>query len=326
MVVAKNKYQKFMAEKEKLIETISSNGSANSSGKFERKEFLPFFNPNKMFINKDQVIVRILPNKDGFYYEFKKHMFKIGETFKQFVCMYSYDENGKKLGETCPMCDFLESHSNELDKKIFWTLSSKNVYMIFVYNPYAKQIQKYETNDYGIVNITKALIDLLESGVEFDPDEEGFDIIFKKDEKGFAKVVEALAPDKSAKDIVNMATNTNEIKEFMEEIMPFAKSYILKQINATYQLAVNSFAPTFSSEEFLADINENNKEINKKEVNEIIDNSFGKDENIKTESFKTTKMTVDDEEDEEEIHDNENDEDDDEQVNDIKSFLRNRKR
>lgn len=48
---------------------------------------------------------------------------------------------------------------------------AKNAYLMFVYNPDANEIQKYETNDFGIVDITSALVKLI------DDNDDNFDLM-----------------------------------------------------------------------------------------------------------------------------------------------------
>ena len=277
-MVAINKLHKFLAEKEKAIKETAENGGGNN---YEKKEFLPFFNPNKMFGNRDEVIVRVLPNKESFYQEYKKHMFTIG-TFKQSVCFNSIGADGEKLGEHCPFCDFLKEHKEELDRETAWNFTPRTVYMMFVFNPYAKQIQKYETNDYGIVDITKPLVELLDSGADFDPDKEGFDIVFRKDKK-YARVVEVLAPEESIEDVLKRSTNTQEIKGFFEEIMPFQPEFTMKQSNSLFEQAINAFAPSFAGKVSVSDpdtefnYGANKKEKAKSVAKKAIDEAFGEE-------------------------------------------------
>ena len=329
MVSTKSKLQKFIADKEKSLS--QTDGVDSGKRTYERKEFLPFFSPNKMFGNRDEVVVRVLPNKEGFYHEYKKHMMKIG-TFKQSICLHSLDENGKEISNNCPFCEFLNEYKNELSKEAGWAFMPKTSYLMLVFNPYAKQVQKWETNDYGIVDITKLLVERLDENSDFNPDEQGFDLVFRK-EGQYAKPVELLIPEADVEEVLDMSTNVKEIRDFYGEIMPFSLSYTVKQSNALFEQAVNAFAPSLSGKfhttevepetkvkrvSIADNVNDSYKESGIEEFDEV-----GEDENDspKTKSTtKTTRTVVDTSE------EDETEEDTSEQVKDIASFLKNRKK
>lgn len=316
-------YKKLLDEKSKLASNSGfSQGKSNDKTK-ERIKFLSFFNPTKILNMKDEVVVRVLPNKEGFYHEYIKHMMKLGDgVFKQFVCLHSKNKNGAEYGD-CPLCAFLEDNGRELSKDSYYKLMAKNAYLMFVYNPDANEIQKYETNDFGIVDITSALVKLIDDNDDnFDPDVEGFGLVFKKDDKGYAKVVQAILPSIEVENILKKV-GVDEIKDFYEEIMPFNLNYTMKQINNTYSQIIKSFAPTFDYEPYLIDTGGGN------------DNLLSEEDEFKPEMFETktkkskvskTVVEPDSEEDEDTVEEDTEKSSDDSQISDIRDFLKNKKK
>lgn len=319
--VVRNKYKSMLMEKKKLVDVPS----AGTQQKFERKEikFLPFFSPNKLVQMKDEVVVRVLPNKESFYHEYKKHMVKLGSgSWKQFMCFHSINENGAEYGK-CPLCDFLDDNSQGLDKNTAFQLSAKNTYLLFVYSADANQIQKYETNDFGIVDITSALIKLIDENDNFDPDSEGFGLIFRKASNGYAKAVEAILPSVSVEEIVAQADNINEIKDFYEEIMPFTKDYTIKQINTAFAQIIKSFAPTFDYGDYITG------EVLEDKIDKV--DKVAEVKEVEKQKPKVTKTIVEPDEDEDEDYEDEEVEeetieDNVSQVANIRDFLKNRKK
>ena len=98
--------------------------------------------------------VRVLPNAEGmFFFQTKKHQYKVGSTWKNTLCPLSRNSAGKTLSNTCPFCDFLQENSKNIDKDAVYALRAKDSYTILVYNPVDDELQKYEVNDYGLTDI-----------------------------------------------------------------------------------------------------------------------------------------------------------------------------
>lgn len=227
--MAINKYKKFLNQK--------SDGSQNSSSSGFVQ--IPFFNPNKHVEAGKQFAARVIPNKDGmFFYEFKKHSFKIG-TWKNAFCGYSVNDNGEHISEKCPFCDFIEEYKGDLEKDVAYKLSPKDSYMILIFNYTNGEIQKYEVNHYGIVDIISALDGL---GEEFDPDIDGFDILFTKDTSGYAKVCGARLPKITIAEIIK-----TDIPKLKNIAIPQNKESNNKYVNSLFNTAIAAFAPTYSA-------------------------------------------------------------------------------
>lgn len=239
-----DKYKKFLNQK--------ADGSQVSSGGSYTQ--LPFFNPNKHVEAGKQFAVRVIPNKDGmFFYEFKKHSFKIG-TWKNAFCGYSVNENGERVSEKCPFCDFIEEYKGDLEKDIVYKLSPKDSYMILVFNYTNGEIQKYEVNHYGIIDIISALDSL---GEDFDPDADGFDLLFAKDTSGYAKVCGARLPKITIAEIIK-----TDIPKLKNIAIPQNKESNNKYVNSLFNTAIAAFAPTYSATaESITEENNNSSSI-----------------------------------------------------------------
>lgn len=294
-----NKYKKFLEEK------ISS---GNTEG-------INYFNPNSILKNSKskKILARVLPRGKGelFFFQFKKHSYKVGTAFKNNFCMYSLDSSGETVGSTCPFCDFLKENKEIIDKKIYTKLSSKDAYIMAVYNYSDDEIQKYEVNYYGITDILTTLQKLDE---DFDPDLEGFDLVFEKDENGFAKVTHAIPPEVTIEEIKKSSKNFSEATVDVEkEVIPKFKDKYLKTLKASFDYALKAFLPTFTNSSEQSDEREETRSKKRSfDPNE-------EDEEIEEETFnesKKTKIAIDAKDDEE----------DDEEIEDIKNFLKNRKK
>lgn len=223
-----DKYKKFLNQK--------ASGDQGGSGTSTQ---IPFFNPNKHVETGKQFAARVIPSKNGmFFYEFKKHSFKIG-TWKNAFCGYSVDENGNRISDTCPFCDFIEEYKGDLEKDTTYKLSPKDSYMLLIFNYTNGEIQKYEVNHYGIIDIISALDGL---GEEFDPDVDGFDLLFAKDASGYAKVCGARLPKVTMSEIIK-----TEVPKLKDIVIPQNKDSNNKYVTSLFKTAIAAFAPTFSA-------------------------------------------------------------------------------
>lgn len=237
--MALDKYKKFMKEK------VTSGATETKTGSYEgKKKYMSYYNPNAQLTNVvKEVVVRVLPNKDGlFFQQFKKHSFKIG-TRKNAVCMYSRDAHGETVGKECPFCDFLEENKGSLDKETQYTLSAKDAYLILVYDKTADEVKKFEVNDYGITDILTALQNL----EELDPDIDGFNIHFHKDERGYAKVFKASPPNNTLNELFVTSKNVKSVPNIFKEAIPTPNQFIMDSIRSLFDLAIHAFAPTFAN-------------------------------------------------------------------------------
>lgn len=295
-----NNYKKILMEKKKLLQV-----SEQSTDTKERK-YLNYFNPNKYVKTNSNFFVRVLPRKnDLFFLQFQKHSFKVGATWKNAFCFYSRGADGEIIGKECPFCDFIEENKAELNPDTVYKLKARNSHMLLVYNYDADEVQKYEVNDYGITDILAALQTCLENEEdEFDVDIEGFDLYFKKGNSGYAEVWKAEKPSVILKDIMKNSKNFHEIPNLEAEVIPPFNDTVLKSIRSTFELAVSIFEPTFA------------KKSKKEESDE---DEFG-DAILPKEKFDPNEEDFDVEDEVIET------DDDDEDVEDIRNFLKNRKK
>lgn len=294
-----NKYMKLLMEKKKATQTLDS----SSTG--ERK-YLRYFNPNKYVKNDDSIYVRVLPRKnDLFFVQFKKHSFKIGASWKNAFCFYSRNSQGEIIGNECPFCDFLEENKNSLKKDTVYKLGAKNSHILLVYNYQADEVQKYEVNDYGITDILVAMqagLDL-DDETSNDVDIEGFDLYFKKGASGYAEVYKVEKPSVAISEIMKKT----EIPDLEEEVIPPFTESVRKSIRSTFELAISVFEPTFINKTEEA---ENGHEDFAYDADE---NEFDPNAIDETEEFNFENEIIDSD-------------DFDDDVEDIKNFLRNRKK
>lgn len=297
-----NKYMKLLMEKKKATQTLDS----SSTG--ERK-YLRYFNPNKYVKNDDSIYVRVLPRKnDLFFVQFKKHSFKIGTSWKNAFCFYSRNSQGEIVGNECPFCDFLEENKNSLKKDTVYKLSAKNSHILLVYNYQADEVQKYEVNDYGITDILVAMqagLDL-DDETSNDVDIEGFDLYFKKGASGYAEVYKVEKPLITLSDIINRSGTFKKIPDLEAEVIPPFIEQVRKSVMSLFELAINVFEPTFASATRKENVEE---DIMSNDTDEFDPNAIDDigEFNIKDEIINT-------------------DDDIDDDVEDIKNFLRNRKK
>lgn len=305
--------------KQLLEEKTSSTGG---------KDFLPFFNPNKLIkaSKRGNGVVRILPrdNNEMFFYQYKKHSYKVGTAYKNYFCPMSLNSSGEVVGNSCPFCDFVKENKEILDKTVYSKLNAKDSYMMAVYNYVDDEVQKYEVNYYGMTDILTAMQKLDE---DFDPDVEGFDLVFEKDKDGYAKAVSASAPEVSLKELAKGADGFDgTLPDVEEEAIPSSIDKYMKTINTAFDYAVKAFAPTFASpskkskkveDDDSDDDNEVRTVITKRgrayDPNEDDDDDHPDKEDIKPINKK--KVEVEDDND-----------DDDDEISDIKNFLKNRKK
>lgn len=235
--MALDKYKKFMKEK------VSSGATETKTSYDSKKKYMSYYNPNAQLTNTvKEVVVRVLPNKDGlFFQQFRKHSFKIG-TRKNAVCMYSRDPHGETVGKECPFCDFLEENKGSLDKETQYTLAAKDAYLILVYDKSADEVKKFEVNDYGITDILTALQNL----EDLDPDIDGFNIHFRKDERGYGKVFKASPPSNTLAELFATSKNVKSVPDIFKEAIPTPNQFIMDSIRSLFDLAIHAFAPTFA--------------------------------------------------------------------------------
>ena len=294
-----NKYMKLLMEKKKATQTLDSSNTG------ERK-YLRYFNPNKYVKNDADICVRVLPRKnDLFFIQFKKHSFKVGTVWKNAFCFYSRNGNGEIIGNECPFCDFLEENKNSLKKDTVYKLGAKNSHILLVYNYQADEVQKYEVNDYGITDILVAM----QAGLGLDDesseivDREGFDLYFKKGASGYAEVYKVEKPSVAISEIMKKT----EIPDLEEEVIPPFTESVRKSIRSTFELAISVFEPTFISK---TEEVEDNYEDFSHDTNE---NEFDPNAIDETEEFNSENEIIDSD-------------DFDDDVEDIKNFLRSRKK
>lgn len=301
-----NKYKKLLEEK-------TSNNSS-----FDGTDFLPFFNPNRLLqkSKSKQVVVRILPRKNNelFFMQFKKHSFKVGTAYKNNFCPYSLDSSGERIGNSCPFCDFVSNNKDILDKSVFSKLGSKDSHIMAIYNYVDDEVQKYEVNYYGITDILTAMQNLDD---EFDPDEEGFDLIFERDNKGYAKAVNAIAPELKLSAIAKDSNSYNgETPAIENEVIPKNIDKYYKKLKVSFEYALKAFAPSFANKETLTSNNdsdddtENYKTVSSKKNYDPQDDD---DVNVVTKSSNI------------QVSNDDSDDEDDDDIADIKEFLKKRK-
>lgn len=294
-----NKYMKLLMEKKKATQTLDS----SSTG--ERK-YLRYFNPNKYVKNDDSIYVRVLPRKnDLFFVQFKKHSFKIGASWKNAFCFYSRNSQGEIIGTECPFCDFIEENKHSLNRDTIYKLGVKNSHMFLVYNYQTNEVLKYEVNDYQITDVLVAM----QAGLGLDDesseivDREGFDLYFKKGASGYAEVYKVEKPSVAISEIMKKT----EIPDLEEEVIPPFTESVRKSIRSTFELAISVFEPTFISK---TEEVEDNYEDFSHDTNE---NEFDPNAIDETEEFNSENEIIDSD-------------DFDDDVEDIKNFLRSRKK
>jgi len=287
-------------EKKKATQTLDSSNTG------ERK-YLRYFNPNKYLKNDADICVRVLPRKnDLFFIQFKKHSFKIGTSWKNAFCFYSRNSQGEVIGTECPFCDFIEENKHSLNRDTIYKLGAKNSHMLLVYNYQTNEVLKYEVNDYRITDILVAMqaglgLDDENSGII---DQEGFDLYFKKGTSGYADIYKVEKPTVALSDIIKKM----EIPDLESEVIPPFIEPIKKSIRSTFELAINVFEPTFVSKNKEKD-NKEEISINNNDESMFDPNAIEDDiEELNTKS---------------EIIDSD---DFDSDVEDIKNFLKNRKK
>lgn len=294
-----NKYMKLLMEKKKATQTLDS----SSTG--ERK-YLRYFNPNKYVKNDDSIYVRVLPRKnDLFFVQFKKHSFKIGASWKNAFCFYSRNSQGEIIGTECPFCDFIEENKHSLNRDTIYKLGVKNSHMFLVYNYQTNEVLKYEVNDYQITDVLVAM----QAGLGLDDesseivDREGFDLYFKKGASGYAEVYKVEKPSVAISEIMKKT----EIPDLEEEVIPPFTESVRKSIRSTFELAISVFEPTFINKTEEA---ENGHEDFAYDADE---NEFDPNAIDETEEFNSENEIIDSD-------------DFDDDVEDIKNFLRSRKK
>ena len=299
-----NKYKKLLAEKKKIIQATTQPGDA-----LDKVKFVNFFNPNKYVKGSGDCFVRVLPRKnDLFFMQFRKHSFKVGTSWKNAFCFYSRDGSGETVGSECPFCDFIEENKTSLSRDTLYKLSAKNSHMFLVYNYQADEVQKYEANDYRITDVLTAM----QSGLaddeteDFDVDREGFDLFFKRGESGYAEVYKVERPSVAISELMKSSKNFTEIPDLEREVIPPFNDSTLKSIRSMLELAVSVFEPT------LADKSGEGVEKDEEEYalgsteDEFDPNDV--DFSVEDEVIESEEL------------------DDDEDVEDIKNFLKNRKK
>ena len=294
-----NKYMKLLMEKKKATQTLDS----SSTG--ERK-YLRYFNPNKYVKNDDSIYVRVLPRKnDLFFVQFKKHSFKIGASWKNAFCFYSRNSQGEIIGTECPFCDFIEENKHSLNRDTIYKLGVKNSHMFLVYNYQTNEVLKYEVNDYQITDVLVAM----QAGLGLDDesseivDREGFDLYFKKGASGYAEVYKVEKPSVAISEIMKKT----EIPDLEEEVIPPFTESVRKSIRSTFELAISVFEPTFISK------TEEAEDDHEDFAYDTDENEFDPNAIDETEEFNFENEIIDSD-------------DFDDDVEDIKNFLRNRKK
>ena len=221
----------------------SNQTTLNSVEEKEKKNYVKYYNPNKSIVGKDEVFVRVIPNKKGmFFVPYKRHSFKIG-TWKNAVCGFSLTPSGESYLSTCPFCEFVNENKDSLTKDSIYQLSQKDQYMSLVYDPWTDEMLKYDFNDYALTDILTALYKL---GEDFDPDAEGFNLYFKKSSSGYAEIYKVSEPEETVKELLSKS-QVVEIPDLTTLVFPPLNKFIENQIQSAFQLAVNVFAPTFNS-------------------------------------------------------------------------------
>lgn len=237
-----NKYKKFINSKQ-------NNAAVEDFSGGTKRKFLDFYSPHKELTGKDKCFCRVLPNKNSghyFFYEFKKHTFKYGSTYKTAVCTYSTNPlTESSLSDGCKFCDFINENKSSLSQDVVKKLQAKEAQVMLVYNYAADSVQKYETNYYGFMDITVLLSKLIEEGVSID--EEGFDLIFERDSNGYAKAVEAHAPKISLEDLFAKSVNVKEIPDLFGECVPNITPKWQASIDSVFEYGLKAFAPTFAA-------------------------------------------------------------------------------
>ena len=276
-----NKYKDFLDKK------IKPN-MQNDVG--EKRKYLPFFNPKTSLMQSGQSVIAVrvlpMPGYSNFFIQYLKHGFKIENSWKYVICSNTETKDGKKLAHSCPICNFVNDYKEELDKDVVYKLSPKNSYTFLIYNPVTKQLEKFETNDYGISDVITALTAIEE---EFDPDKDGFKLFFSNDSNGYPKAVKAEISKKSVEEFKKEFLGGNDLPDVYGEIIPSQMQYISKLQNSILDLAINFFAPTYAKEVSNEEITDS--DIVKNDSFPELDSVFGKEEMTTT---KTTFVPDDD--------------------------------
>ena len=240
-----------------------------------------------------------------FFVQFKKHSFKIGASWKNAFCFYSRNSQGEIIGTECPFCDFIEENKHSLNRDTIYKLGVKNSHMFLVYNYQTNEVLKYEVNDYRITDVLVAM----QAGLGLDDesseivDREGFDLYFKKGASGYAEVYKVEKPSVAISEIMKKT----EIPDLEEEVIPPFTESVRKSIRSTFELAISVFEPTFINKTEEA---ENGHEDFAYDADE---NEFDPNAIDETEEFNSENEIIDSD-------------DFDDDVEDIKNFLRNRKK
>ena len=177
--------------------------------------------------------------------------------------------------------------------------------MLLVYNYQTNEVQKYEVNDYRITDILVAM----QAGLGLDDesseivDREGFDLYFKKGASGYAEVYKVEKPSVAISEIMKKT----EIPDLEEEVIPPFTESVRKSIRSTFELAISVFEPTFINKTEEA---ENGHEDFAYDADE---NEFDPNAIDETEEFNSENEIIDSD-------------DFDDDVEDIKNFLRSRKK
>ena len=244
-----DKYKKYVESKE----------TGNEEGTSSYAKYA-YYNPSKHIeeygkpfkkgnTSVNRVIVRVLPNavkNDYFFYEFKKHRYKVGATTKSAFCLYSINPTtGDKIHNKCPFCDFLDENRESISKEIFKAMAPKEFQMMLVYVYDKDEIQKYETNYYANTKIMPLVIKLIESGVNIE--EEGFDIVFEREGKNWPEIFDVREAKVPLESIFSNSVNYNEIPSLYEIAVPAYSDVFYKSIESTFEYGVKALCPTFAA-------------------------------------------------------------------------------
>lgn len=238
----KNKYAAIFEKKKAVVESESGN---NSKGKY-----LTFFQPKKELDKGiDKLQIRVLPGDNMFYEEYQRHMFRTPNgQYKIATCLDSVKSNGERYSkDKCPICQFIEDNGRDMKKENREMLYAKSSFVMLVYNKYADDIQKYEVNNFGLLEILGALETL---GDDFDPDKNGFDIYIEyevsSNGKRYVKITGASKPIETIDEIMSKSKNFKERRNVMEETYPDI-NWAKKNIVSVLTVFVESYEPTFAN-------------------------------------------------------------------------------
>lgn len=234
-----------------LWEKKKSEAFGESTATVSSSTKINWFNANKALVDK-KCAVRVLPilGKDCWYVEMKKHIFKIGMSWKNLPCLETEDDKGKCIG-TCPVCELLNNNKEKFENNANVNkIKAKSAYALMVYNPKAGEIQRTELNYYGFMDVL-GYITAFGDNNDLDIDElidtEGFTLHFKADENGYA-AISGITKGKQTLDEIKNICKISDFPDFESHVMPINNDSSIKYLENVCDLIVgNNMLPEIKS-------------------------------------------------------------------------------